>query len=144
DGSRTSDEIRLVAFAESNRKGLPEGQPENVAGRKAAQKRQSNRKSVPIQPEAASGLTTFEPSEEPSESSVPNGTGAEPSPDLDKRGWDEAVICLRRGGMTEPKARKMFGKLLRDHKLTARDLLPSLLNAQVIGTADPQSYLVRA
>lgn len=67
DGSRSSDEIRLTAFAEPNRKHLPEGQPEKVSARPTGNLRQSNRKSASIQPEAASGLTTFEPSGEPLE-----------------------------------------------------------------------------
>lgn len=75
---------------------------------------------------------------------IPNGIDAGPSPDLDKRAWDEAVITLQRGGLGQQKAKAFFGKLLKDNKLTARDLLPSLLNSQVIGTADPQAYLVRA
>ena len=75
---------------------------------------------------------------------IPNGIDAGPSPDLDKRAWDEAVVSLHRGGLSEQKARAFFGKLLRDNHLTARDLLPSLLNAQINGTQDPQGYLTKA
>lgn len=78
------------------------------------------------------------------DNTLPNGRDAGPSPDLDKRAWDEALVTLQRGGLNGPKARAFFGKLLKDHKLSARDLLPSLLNAQVAGTADPQAYLVKA
>lgn len=96
-------------------------------------------------PQDKGGLKPQEPEARSQKDSVPNGTGSgSPSPDLDKRGWDEAVVALRSGGMTEPKARSFFGKLLKDNKLSARDLLPSLMNAQVVGTQDPRSYLVRA
>ena len=66
DGSRTSDEITLIAFAKANRKEMPEGQPEAASTRPTGKPRTSNRKSTSIQPEQISGLTTFEPSEEPS------------------------------------------------------------------------------
>lgn len=59
DGSRTSDEIKLIAFANA--------QPEKASDRPTGNLRRSNRKSTSIQPEQISGLTTFEPSEEPSE-----------------------------------------------------------------------------
>lgn len=75
---------------------------------------------------------------------IPTGIDAGPSPDLDKRAWDEAIVTLHRGGLSEPKARGFFGKLLKDNRLTARDLLPSLLNAQINGTQDPQGYLTKA
>lgn len=101
-------------------------------------------KTPSVNPQDKTPLKTHKPLTSNQIDSVPNGTDAEPSPDLDKRAWDEAVVTLQRGGLSGPKARAFFGKLLRDNHLTARDLLASLLTAQVNGTPDPQSYLVKA
>lgn len=46
--------------------------------------------------------------------------------------------------MKAAKARTFFGGLLRDHKLEPGDLLPSIVNAENKGTADPQGYLMAA
>lgn len=79
------------------------------------------------------------------ESSVPNGTGAEAPSDPDQRAWREAVTVLgQSGGMTEPAARKFFGKLLSDHGLVAKDLLASLAQTVANGTEDPRAYLRKA
>lgn len=90
------------------------------------------------------GLKPQKPETRIQKETIPNGIDAGPPPDLDKRAWDEAVISLHRGGLSGQKARSLFGKLLRDNHLTARDLLPSLLNAQINGTQDPQGYLTKA
>lgn len=95
-------------------------------------------------PSDKGGLKPQKPEARSQIDSVPNGTDAGASPDLDKRAWDEAVISLHRGGVSAQKARSFFGKLLKDNRLTARDLLPSLLNAQINGTQDPQGYLTKA
>lgn len=78
DGSRTADTIELATRGRfevvSIRKELPQGQPEAPsANRKHVPDGQpenddrSNRNVFPIQPEARSGLTTFEPPVEPPE-----------------------------------------------------------------------------
>jgi hypothetical protein len=95
-------------------------------------------------PPVKAGVKTQEPEARSQKETSPDGIDAGPSPDLDKRAWDEAVISLHRGGLSEQKARAFFGKLLKDNRLTARDLLPSLLNAQINGTQDPQGYLTKA
>lgn len=62
-----------------------------------------------------------------------------------KLAWDMAgQLLTERGGMTLPKAKAFFGKLLRDNGIEARDLMASLAQAVNLGTADPQSYLTKA
>jgi hypothetical protein len=141
DGSRTSDLVSFTAMDHAE-----EHQPDTVSDSEPTRHPvRTNPTLCPNQPDTMSGLTTFEPVRGiGKEDSVPNGTDVGPSPDLDKRAWDEALVTLQRGGLNDKKARTFFGKLLKDNGLLARDLLPSLLNAQVTGTADPQAYLVRA
>jgi len=75
---------------------------------------------------------------------VPVGTAA-PSLDPSKEAWLRAVTLLRSAGDKESAARKFFGKLLADNRpLEARDLLPSIVRAETMGTADPKSYLTKA
>lgn len=77
--------------------------------------------------------------------SVSDETGASPPLDPDKMAWDDALAVLKaRGRMTEPAARKMFGKLLGANGLQARDLLASVNQCIATSTPDPQAYLTRA
>jgi hypothetical protein len=46
--------------------------------------------------------------------------------------------------MPPPRARSFFGKLLRDHRLTAKELLPAVGGAFSNQTQDPVAYLTRA
>lgn len=65
------------------------------------------------------------------------------SSDVDAAAWKGAVELLTgRCGMTEAAARRFFGKLLSDHSLEARDMLPAVAEATVNGTQDPKSYLL--
>lgn len=81
----------------------------------------------------------------PSQSSEPIGSGAEAPTDLDGQAWAAAVMVLTdQGGMAEKAARSLFGKLLSESRLEARDLLPSVTQAIVNRTQDPQAYLRRA
>jgi uncharacterized protein YdaU (DUF1376 family) len=65
--------------------------------------------------------------------------------DPNKEAWRRGVALLVASGrMHEAKARSLFGKLLRDNKLEGRDLLPSVISAEVKGTQDPQGYLTAA
>lgn len=97
---------------------------------------------------AVATLTTFEPSREPSIRLVSDASasgGEPPAQDPNKRAWDEALgVLVGQGAMTAPKARALFGKLLRDHQLEARDLLGALAEAFNSGTSDPQGFLTRA
>lgn len=62
-----------------------------------------------------------------------------------KLAWDMAgQLLTERGGMTLPKAKAFFGKLLRDNGIEARELMASLAQAVNIGTRDPQGYLTKA
>jgi hypothetical protein len=80
------------------------------------------------------------------DSSEDKSSGAEaPSPDFDKEAWDGAVRLLTsRGDCSDKAARGLFGKLLSQNGLQARDLLPTITNAAVNGTQDPQAYLTKA
>lgn len=62
----------------------------------------------------------------------------------DKRAWREATNLLTTvGGMKEPGARAFFGKLLRDNKLEAHQLLTAVVAAS-LKTDDPRPYLTAA
>ncbi|MDP3869164.1 DUF1376 domain-containing protein [Phenylobacterium sp.] len=76
---------------------------------------------------------------------VSGASGALGPEDHDAMGWDAAcsVFC-RQGGLTEPAARKFFGRLLSANGLLARDMLPALMAAKINATQDPQGYLTRA
>lgn len=73
-------------------------------------------------------------------------TAAEAAPgDPNREAWTVAVrVLCEQGGMTEPKARAFFGKLLSAHGLEARELLAPLAEAISNQTRDPQAYLTRA
>lgn len=65
--------------------------------------------------------------------------------DHDRDAWTAAVTLLTgQGGMTEKKARPLFGRMLSENGLEPRDLLPALAKATVSGTQDPQAYLTKA
>lgn len=65
--------------------------------------------------------------------------------DHDADAWRQAIHLLTtQGRLTETRARPFFGRLLSQHKLEPRDLLPSLAKATVSGTQDPQGYLAKA
>jgi hypothetical protein len=124
DGSRTSDEIRLVAFASANRKEMPEGQPEAASTRPTGNPRTSNRKSTSIQPEQISGLTTFEPSEEPSGEpspvlSVAPKARRTPTPDEVDAIWNDAPRLARQRSSKADVNRSLTSALRRGHSVGA-------------------------
>lgn len=113
------------------------------------------RKTKDIDPSNASDLPGYarafpEPNPEPepevsSEDKSSGAAGAELSTDPDKATWDLALQVLgQQGRMTEPRARVFFGKLLRDNRLTAKELLPAVGGAFSNQTQDPAAYLTRA
>lgn len=68
-----------------------------------------------------------------------------PVDDPAKAAWDLAVrLLVERGGKSESAARSLFGKLLRDNALDARDMLGPAASALSSGTADPFGYLTKA
>jgi hypothetical protein len=78
-----------------------------------------------------------------SEDKSSGGEAAEP--DFDREAWTIAVaVFTEQGAMTEPNARRLFGKMLSTSGLQAKDMLPSLVSARVTQTRDPQSYLTRS
>lgn len=67
------------------------------------------------------------------------------SGDHDKDAWTCAKSLLRdQGGMSDATAGRFFGKLLRDNRIAARDLFPSIVAAMTSGTQDPKAYLTKA
>lgn len=65
--------------------------------------------------------------------------------DFDRDAWRCAVsLLMSQGGMSEPAARRYFGKLLAEHNLEARDLLPAVTSALVNRSQDPKSYLAKS
>lgn len=75
-------------------------------------------------------------------SSVDKSTDAK-GVDLNAEAWRMAVAVLTsQGGLTEPKARAFFGKLLKG--ITAADMLPAVSQAALARTQDPQGYLTGA
>jgi hypothetical protein len=58
--------------------------------------------------------------------------------------WTRAVRLLTERGMSPDKARSLFGRLLRDNRLEARDMLPALVKAEVSATQDPVAYLTKS
>lgn len=96
-------------------------------------------KKPPLEPPPSSSS----PSSEGSEDKSSGADGAEP--DLDKVAWDGAVkVLVTQGSMTDKAARALFGKLLAENRLRAKDALPAVSGAQVCQTKDPQGYLTRA
>lgn len=71
-------------------------------------------------------------------------SSASPVSDPNKLAWQYVVEVLGEVGIVEAEAKKFFGKLLRDHKLAPRDLMPALAQAQANATRDPKSYLTAA
>jgi hypothetical protein len=56
-----------------------------------------------------------------------------------------AVDLLMASGMSEPRARTAFGKLLSKHpRINAAALLPALEAAHASGTCDAMPFLVKA
>ena len=67
----------------------------------------------------------------------------EPDPDTDA--WADAKRLLTtRAQLTERQAGAFFGKLLKDHRLRARDMGQALIHADDAGTPDLQPYLTAA
>lgn len=65
---------------------------------------------------------------------------AAPTPDA--VAWSRGVAVLTgQGRMTEPAARRFFGRLLGQHHLAAHRLLAPIGECEASGTHDPQGYL---
>lgn len=80
--------------------------------------------------------------------SPPDGedTGAEAPPtDPNTKAWLAAkTLLVAQGGLSLDKAGRVFGKLLADHGIEARELLGALGEAEHLRTSDPIGYLTRA
>lgn len=64
--------------------------------------------------------------------------------DPDAIAWKAGVLLLTgRIDMPEGAARAFFGKLLSQNGLEARDLLPSIVQAEITGTLEPKGYLTK-
>lgn len=71
-------------------------------------------------------------------------SGATAPLDPDKKAWTDAVALLVSQGTADKTARSLFGKLLKETGLQARDLLPAIGQAMANSTQDPAGYLRKA
>lgn len=99
--------------------------------------------------EMVSPLTTFEPvtnhQEEPSSEDKSSDADRVLAVHPDKVAWEQAVLVLTGSGkMGQAQARKLFGKILAEYGLQARDMLGCLGNALANSTQDPAGYLRKA
>jgi hypothetical protein len=96
-------------------------------------------------PRDASPTRSEKTSEGRGRGTIPVGAPSAAPIDPNKEAWQRACALLKSAGKsTDAAARSFFGKLLSQHALEARDLLPSIVKAEGLGTPDPQSYLIRA
>lgn len=80
-----------------------------------------------------------------SEDKSSGAQGAVLSVDPDKATWDLALqVLTEQGNMPDRQARSFFAGLLKEHGLTAKELLPAVGGALSIQTREPRSYLVKA
>lgn len=107
-------------------------------------KQEGNTRSTPVGTEPpTNGQQTGIPSQSPYSDTIVSG--AEAPTDPDAKAWREAVSVLTANSqMTEPKARQLFGRLLKTAGAEARAFLPALAKCIEIGTQDPASYLTKA
>lgn len=104
-------------------------------GNPASDNRHVNGVVKPHKPEARS--------QELFKGSEANASADEP-PDFNKQAWADAAKLFKRAGLTDAKARGVFGSLLKGGSIQARDLLPAIATALVNGTQDPVAYLKKA
>lgn len=69
--------------------------------------------------------------------SVTNVTGGKTPSTI----WDLGVPLLTRGGMKEPEARSLLGKMAKDHSRTA--LAEAIAKTSAVNPPDPKAYLVK-
>ncbi len=66
------------------------------------------------------------------------------STDLNREAWNTGVELFVSTGLSVPRARQIFGRLLSANAIQAKDLLPAITTARLNQTADPVSYLTKA
>lgn len=118
-------------------------QAENAANRedKSAEiEQEANENNAPVQ----AGLKPIPEARSQSISLEDKSSKASPVSDPNKLAWQYVVEVMAEAGSSEDDAKKFFGKLLRDHKLAPRDLMPAIAQAQANATRDPKSYLTAA
>lgn len=116
------------------------GRPRKPNG--ASSTTETGDKKPPLEPPPSSSSPSSSP-----EGSEANASGAERAvpEDLDAEAWAFGTMVLRdQGGLSDPDARKFFGKLLGVNGLIAREMLPSVAAAMVNRTQDPKGYLTKA
>lgn len=120
------------------------------AGKRGAEKSNARYKenkdlaSARPQPSASISDTDTEGSVVPTDVETTDGKPSRDPADFDGQAWGKAVPVLRRGGLSDRQARSFFGKLLSEHRLLPRDMLPALTLAEINGTPEPQAYLAAA
>lgn len=100
------------------------------------------------QPARGAGLTTFEPPQNHQQNrsdATASGRTGEPAEPLSVRDrlWFDGVLTLRGLGMTDPGARRLIGKLLRDTGGDAGRIHWAIDEARAAETGDPVPYVTR-
>lgn len=141
------DEEVREARAAGGQDGAAHGYKGAAHGRKGGRPKKDNGgsddetrgdKKPPLEPSPSSSSSS--PSSEGSETKVSADVA-----DPDVLTWRMVKLLLpERCGMSEDTAGRFFGKLLADHGLRARDLLPAVSSATINQTGDPKSYLAKA
>jgi len=138
----------LAIKVSAKRRGQAERANSRWAKAKAAQKAANDAPAVPRHPEpdATASETPCPGNARDRDSNIPPGrTPSVPPEEPSKEAWRRGVRLLKAsGGLTDTKARNLFGKLLSQTGLSASDLLPSIVKAETNGTQDPQAYLTKA
>jgi hypothetical protein len=115
------------------------GRPKKVKG--GYEGEQTGVSKPPLEPPPSSSS----PSSEGSEDKSSDADGAVLSTDPDRATWDLALqVLTQQGNMPDRQARSFFAGLLKEHGLTAKELLPAVGGALSIQTREPRSYLVKA
>lgn len=79
------------------------------------------------------------------EGSVSKDTAQSAFLDPDAKAWsDGRELLIQRASMTKDAAGKFIGKLIQEHGLQARQLLPAINSAIANGTQAPKDYLVQS
>jgi uncharacterized protein YdaU (DUF1376 family) len=119
------------------------------AGRKGGQNSRPKLREINARSEARlqPGLSEAEAStqsQSQSHSSEANASGDEPPIDLDRKAWANAkAVLVGQAGLSMDEAGKVFGRILAQNKLEARDMLGAIGEAEANGTHDPVGLLTR-
>jgi hypothetical protein len=137
--NREKERLRKEAYR-ARATALNAAQPD-IAERPAGQEELSHGTDIEVPPEIALTRTGTRTG---TNIILPVGTQSVALVDPNKEAWQRVCELLKASGSKDAAARSFFGKLLSEHALEARDLLPSVVKAEGLGTPDPQGYLAMA